>query len=79
MLLGRAFVALICGLGTSAALGLITTDTLSFVFTLVILWIAKRVNGLFEDQKHYLLRMHREEEEKQSSVNEESSGRGTLP
>lgn len=46
MLLGRALMALVTGLGADMALKLIATDTLSFVFTLVVLWIAARVNGL---------------------------------
>ena len=31
------------------------------LFTLVIIWIVRRVEGLFEDQKHYLLRIAQEQ------------------
>ena len=86
MLLGRALMALCVGLGGEAALGFITTDVLSFVFTLVILWVARKVNGLFEDQKHYLFRIQRESAEEAeskavlseiSSSDGESIGRGS--
>ena len=33
------------------------------LFTLVLIWIARRLDGIFEDQKHYLLRVHEQEQE----------------
>ena len=42
-------------------LGFFTTDALSILFTLVILWIARRLDGVYEDQKHYLLRIQKED------------------
>lgn len=60
MMAGRALMALIVGFGWQGALGYITTDSLSIVFTLVLIWIARRVDGLFEDQKHYLRRIQNE-------------------
>ena len=83
MLLGRALMALICGLGTESAVSFITTDILSLIFTLVILWVARRVNGLFEDQKHYLFRIQREaaegitSDEIVPSIADKSVGRGS--
>lgn len=62
MLLGRALVALLTGNDWSEALGFVTTDVLSFVFTLVLCWIARRVDGLFEDQLHYLRRVQNEDQ-----------------
>ena len=64
MQLGRALVALILGNPLSACLVFFTTDALSLLFTGVILWIARRLDGIFENQKHYLLRVHAAEEEK---------------
>ena len=64
MQLGRALVALLFGNKLSACLGFFTTDALSLLFTGVILWIARRLDGIFENQKHYLLRVHAAEEEK---------------
>lgn len=61
MQLGRAAVAAILGFSAAACLGFITTDLLSALFTLFIIWIVRRIEGLFEDQKHYLLRIQSEQ------------------
>lgn len=60
MQLGRAAVAALLGNTTAACIGFITTDILSELFTAFLIWIARRVEGLFEDQKNYLLRVARE-------------------
>lgn len=57
MQLGRAAAALILGYSPEAAVGFITTDALSILLTLLIIWIVRKTDGLFEDQKQYLLRM----------------------
>ena len=64
MQLGRALIALVTGAAAQSCLGFFTTDALSLLFTGVIVWIARRLDGIFEDQKHYLLRVNRSEEEK---------------
>lgn len=61
MQFGRAGVALLVGHPLQACWDFITTDAMSILFTLVIIWIVRRVEGLFEDQKHYLLRIQREQ------------------
>lgn len=61
MQFGRAGVALLVGHPLQACLDFITTDAMSILFTAVIIWIVRRVEGLFEDQKHYLLRIQREQ------------------
>ena len=43
-------------------LGFFTTDSLSLLFTFVIIWIARKLDGVYEDQKHYLLRINTKEE-----------------
>ncbi len=60
MQLGRAGLAAVLGYPLGACLGFITTDSLSWLFTLFVVWIMGRVDGLFEDQKHYLLRLEQE-------------------
>lgn len=60
MWLGRFGMVLLFGGEMAACLRFITTDALSGLFTLLIVWIIRRIDGLFEDQKHYLLRMERE-------------------
>ena len=64
MQLGRGLAALLLGSPPQALPGFITSDSLSFLFTGVLLWIARRLDGMLEDQKHYLLRIHAPEEEK---------------
>lgn len=58
MQLGRAGVAMLLGHAARDCLGFLTTDVLSALFTGVILWVARRLDGIFENQKHYLLRIH---------------------
>lgn len=60
MWLGRAGLAALFDYEPAACIGFITTDVLSGLFTLVIIWIVRRIEGLFEDQKQYLLRLDRE-------------------
>lgn len=62
MQLGRALVAMALGSDLAAAAGFFTADSLSYVFTLVIIWIARKLDGVYEDQKHYLLRLNAPEE-----------------
>ena len=57
---GRALLSLLMGNPLSECLRFITTDSLSLVFTLVILWIARRLDGVYEDQLLYLERINRE-------------------
>lgn len=61
MQFGRAGVALLKQHPLLACWDFITTDAMSILFTLVIIWIVRRVEGLFEDQKHYLLRIQQEQ------------------
>ncbi|MBQ9300030.1 MAG: hypothetical protein IJ214_05920 [Clostridia bacterium] len=63
MQLGRAAVALLLGAKPEAAVGFITTDVVSYLFTLLIVWIVRRLDGVFEDQIHYLRRVNKEREE----------------
>ena len=58
---GRALVSLVLGGPAAGVLGFFTTDALSVLFTLVIIWIARRLDGVYEDQKHYLLRIQKED------------------
>ncbi len=66
MLLGRGLVALIMGYELGVCLGFVTTDALSILFTMVILWVTRQVPGLLEDQKHYLLRLQAEQRKDRS-------------
>ena len=61
--LGRALVSLVFGASWSAALGFFTTDVITALFTLVILWFVRKLDGMLENQNHYLLRLQEEQEE----------------
>lgn len=58
---GRAMTALALGTEPGRLVGFFTTDSLSLLFTFVIIWIARKLDGIYEDQKHYLLRLNEEE------------------
>lgn len=62
MQLGRAGLAACFGYPAAACIGFITTDVLSCLFTAFIIWIVRRIEGLFEDQKNYLLRIQKEQQ-----------------
>ncbi|MBQ6257072.1 MAG: hypothetical protein IJJ60_10830 [Clostridia bacterium] len=64
MFLGRALLSLLFGTPVTTALGFFTTEVITVLFTLVVLWIVRRLDGVFENQNHYLLRL-REEQEKE--------------
>ena len=55
---GRALTAVILGAAPAAAVGFITTDAVTYIFTAVILWIMSRLDGMLEDQRHYLKRIN---------------------
>lgn len=61
MLLGRAAVAAVLGYGWSACLSFIMTDLLSVLLTLCAMLAVRRMDGLFEDQIQYLLRLQSEQ------------------
>ena len=60
MQLGRAIVALALGNGLLLSLGFFTTGVITDLFTVVVVWISRRLDGIFEDQIHYLLRIQKE-------------------
>ena len=59
---GRAVVALILGTYTlyQALYHYFALDALSILFTLVVTWIVRRLDGVFEEQRHYLTRIQEE-------------------
>ena len=62
MMTGRALMSLLLGGTPEGCVGFLTTDVLSVLLTLFIIWIVRKADGLFEDQITYLLRMERERE-----------------
>ncbi|MCR5684208.1 MAG: hypothetical protein K6G81_02140 [Lachnospiraceae bacterium] len=61
--LGRFLTALILGADLKALLAFVTTDILSWMFALIGVLAARNAEGLFEDQKDYLMRLEKEKQE----------------
>ena len=62
---GRAIFAILLGKPPAIALGFFTTDVITLLFTLILIWIVRRLDGFFEDQREYLVRINlRQEEER---------------
>ena len=59
---GRALMTLLLGASPVLALGCFTTEAITDLFTLVILWIVRRLDGVLEDQIHYLRRIQAEDQ-----------------
>ena len=63
MELFRGLAAIIIeGLGPSVIISYFAEDALTLVFTLFVVLIARKIDGLFMDQKKYLLDLHKSEE-----------------
>lgn len=63
--MGRWIISLIFEPSLDTFLPFITTDSLSLLFAIVVLTLAKNIDGLIEDQKTYLLRLDRERKEEE--------------
>ena len=58
---GRAAAALVTGTPPEALTLYITTDVITYLFTALIIWTASRLDGVLEDQPHYVQRIAAEE------------------
>lgn len=67
--LGRWIVGLFFGGRADTLLAFITTDSLSLLFAIIVVLISRRIDGLFEDQKAYLIRTESERRREQSYDN----------
>ena len=67
MQLGRLALGLATGGSLQMCAGFITTDTLSTLFAVLIVWIARRLDGVLEEQRHYLHRVAEEMERERLS------------
>ena len=70
MQLGRALVSVVSGGAAQDAILFFTADVLTLLFTAVVMWIVRRLDGVFEDQITYLLRISKEKEEERESSDE---------
>ena len=62
MEVGRGLVSMFFNFGPDAIRKFITYDALTFLFTALIVGIASRLDGIFEYQRDYLLRLQEERE-----------------
>lgn len=67
MQLGRFVLGLVMGGSLRVCVGFVTTDTLSTLFAVLIVWIARRLDGMLEEQRHYLHRVAEEMERERLS------------
>jgi hypothetical protein len=69
MQLGRFLTALALGYPPAVCAGFITTDVLSVLFAVLLVWISARLDGILEDQKDYLKRIQEEQENEARRMN----------
>ena len=70
MQLGRAAVAMLLGWPFATAMAFVTTDSLSLLFAMVVIWIARKQDGLLEDQREYIHRINQEQLLEEEKANE---------
>ena len=59
--LGRWLVSLVFSAGFGELIAFLLTDLITLLFAVAILYSCRGVNGLIEDQKQYVIRVHEEE------------------
>lgn len=65
---GRAILSLCLGYAPEQALRFITTDVVTLLFTVVLICLVRRLDGVFENQKHYLARIAEEERRERGGI-----------
>ena len=58
--LGRWLVSLVFGAPLNSLIMFFATDSLTLLYSVVVVLVARRVDGLYEDQKSYLVRTESE-------------------
>ena len=69
--LGRWIVSLFFGADLRMLVQFITTDSLSALFAVIAVLIVRNIDGVFEDQKTYLLRLEAENRGEEGSREED--------
>lgn len=62
--LGRSLVAIVLGNDPLIIVQFLTTDILTGVFAIIVILLMRKTDGMFEDQKSYLLRLEEERKNK---------------
>ncbi len=66
---GRAVISFIFRQDPAICLMHYTTDVLSAFFTVIVMWITRRLDGILEEQRHYIKRISRELNSEKDSIN----------
>lgn len=64
--LGRWLVGTLFGAGPSSVIDFFATDSLTLVYTAVVVLIARKADGVFEDQRSYLIRTESERKRRET-------------
>lgn len=70
--IGRWLVSLLLGGVPASIISFFMTDSLSLLYAVVVVLIARRMDGVYEDQRSYLIRT--EDERKRQDIPEEYGG-----
>lgn len=62
--IGRSIVAILLGANPLILVQFLTTDILTGVFAIIVILIMRKTDGMFEDQRAYLLRLEEERKNK---------------
>lgn len=68
MQIGRWLVSMVIYQDPSTIIAFLATDIISLLFAAVVMILLRGVDGMIEDQKHYLLRLDRERREKEQEI-----------
>lgn len=60
MQIGRWLVSMLFGARPASIVEFFTTDSLTLVYTVIVILISRKADGVFEDQKSYLIRTEAE-------------------
>ena len=66
---GRAVLSLIFRQDPAVCLLYYTTDVLTCLFTVILMWITRRLDGILEEQRHYITRVGKELNSEKESQN----------
>lgn len=66
MQVGRWLVSLVFGASFDSLVMFFATDSLSLLYSVVVVLVSRRVDGLFEDQKNYLIRTESERKRREA-------------
>lgn len=67
VVIGRWLISLIFDFNPISIVGFLISDILSLLFAILVLYVCKNLDGVIEDQKHYLIRLDEERQAEQKA------------